>query len=310
MGLKEDSAAGQAIAAVTEGANTVLPLFVDFTSDLIDNVLETVTNNTLEQLQGYASLVASVSGTLADFQKRTLGGSLEDSALKYANDVVIQVFGADKTVQISGPSDSQTIEFDELKVDELKASFSGVTAKLPASSTEAKTFDEVLADPPAMPAPDLLSFAQAKLNRDTEASYRTLITLLKLGMQKIVMTDCTVRTSTTFHVDSKDTFQLSSSQTDQAYSTSAFNWGINASRTATTSLQGKIAGFVLGRAVSSSISGGASGARSQTNLRLNVVNEKKTSLLNTDIDITGFVELKFRSDYFPSIDPANLPAPV
>src|SRR5215213_3879050 len=112
MALKEASAAGQAIAAVTDGAQAILPMFVDFTSGLINNVLESVTSSTLEQLEGYAELVSKVSGTLADFQKRTLGGTLDESALRYVNDVVIDVFGSDKTQEVTGLTDTKTIGFD------------------------------------------------------------------------------------------------------------------------------------------------------------------------------------------------------
>lgn len=320
MALKEDSAAGQAIAAVTDGAQAILPLFVNFTSGLINNVLESVTSSTLEQLEAYAGLVANVSGTLADFQKRTLGGTLDESALKYVNDVVIDVFGTNKTLEVSGPTDPQTVGFEAQKIEELKGSFAGTSASVPLlTGTVITTFDDpnvlVKAGTETAPTYDmkaayLLAFAKAKLDRDTEASYRTLIALLKLGMQKLVMTDCTIRTATTFHVDSQDTFETSSSQTETAYSQAAFNWGVNASRAASTSVQGKLFGFLIGRSVSSNISGSAGGSRFSSNLRVNVVNEKKTAVVNTDIDITGFVELKFRSDYFPSIDPSTLPAPV
>ncbi|MFL6203618.1 MAG: hypothetical protein ACJ76J_30995 [Thermoanaerobaculia bacterium] len=314
--LKEDSAAGQAIAAVTEGASATLPLFVDFTTGLVNNVLESVTASTLDQLRGYAELVSNVSGTLADFQKRTLGGTLDESALKYVNDVVIDVFATNPALEVSSPTDTQMIGFDPQKIEELKGSFSGVSATVPGG-TEPTIFDTALVQGGSTTAPtydmkaaDLVAFAVAKLDRDTEASYRTLIALVQLGVQRLVMDECTVRTSTTFHVDSRDSLEKSSSQTEQAYSQAAFNWGVSASRSANTSVQGKLFGFLIGRTVSSNISGSAGGSRFSSNLRVKIVNEKQSAVVNTDIDITGFVELKFRSDYFPSIDPSTLPAPV
>lgn len=313
----EDSAAKQAMERAAEGASAQLPLFVDFTSDLVRNVLETVIDSTVDQLEAYADLVAQVSGTLADYQARTLGAPPADAAKGYINDVVIQLFGKHKDTPVKWSAESPTpaeIEFDAATLDELKANFAGVLAPT-AASTSPGTFDKALLEPTAttstsMKTADLKAFAQAKLERDTEASYRTLITLLKLGLQKIVMTDCTIRTSITFHVDSQDTSERTSSQQAIDYSAKSLSWGVNAALSGSRTQRGKLAGNLVARSLGGSISGGASGSRVSSNLKVNLMNERKTSVLNTSIDITGFVELKFKSDYFPSIDPSAQPAPV
>lgn len=312
----EDSAAKQAMERAAEGASAQLPLFVEFTSDLVRNVLETVIDSTVDQLEAYADLVAQVSGTLADYQARTLGAPPAHAAKGYINDVVIKLFGKKKTTPVDWSSEPTNIEFDATTLDELKANFAGVLTPT-GTSTTPDTFDKALIPTPAtnptkweMTTADLKAFAQAKLERDTEASYRTLITLLKLGLQKIVMTECTVRTSITFHVDSQDTSERTSSQQAIDYSAKSLSWGVNAALSGSRTQRGKLAGNLVARSLGGSISGGASGSRVSSSLKVNLMNERKTSVLNTSIDITGFVEIKFKSDYFPSIDPSTQPAPV
>ncbi len=69
----ETSATSQAVETYKAAAEGVLPLFVDFTSSLIDNIFETIVGSSLKQLEAYADLVSKVAGGLAAYDHRVLG---------------------------------------------------------------------------------------------------------------------------------------------------------------------------------------------------------------------------------------------
>src|SRR5947199_2466465 len=137
----EDSAAGRAIAAVNNAAG-ILHEFVDFTSDLVRNVFKTMIDSSIEQFEAYADLVAKVSGTVAEYEYKSLGGDTGAAALKYINEVVLPAFGAvassnpvNPTLNAapsSTPSNltftPATISFDPNKLADLDGSFANITA--------------------------------------------------------------------------------------------------------------------------------------------------------------------------------------
>src|SRR5262249_52301532 len=156
-------------------------------------------------------------GTLAEYEYKSLGGDTGAAALKYANEVVLPTFGLldgqGNPPQLTAATDTAgnltftptTISFDPAKLADLHGSFARVTPlapPAPASSTAltkegtldqalVKTFDTT--DPSkltalAMPAAALYAFAVAKLQHEVKASYDKIVSILKLGMQKIVVT--------------------------------------------------------------------------------------------------------------------------
>src|SRR5215813_13595372 len=86
----EDSAAGRALQAATQAP---LSNFVEFTSSLVSNVLDTLVDNSIKQTRAYADLVAAVAGTVTDFEAKAIG-DIDQAALKYLNDVVLVPYGA------------------------------------------------------------------------------------------------------------------------------------------------------------------------------------------------------------------------
>lgn len=289
----EDSATGRALQAAVQGS-AVLDTFVDFTSDLIRNVFTTLVDTSMDQLEAYADLVAKVSGTVADFEARTIG-DVTVAGDKFIDEVLLPQFmlgyaAGDTIATVSDP-----VPLDATKVADFKVIFTGVTVSN-------QGIEGVITATPDITVANLKAFAQAKLKRDVQKSYDLLVTLLKLGMQKIVVTDGEIHTKLTFHVDAKDTDESSSSSTVNDTLNTSFNWGVSASRTATRSLAWKF----ISRSVASSISGSAGGARSQSVVKVNVANEKHTAQTSIGIDILGEVMVRFRSDFFPSFDPATV----
>jgi hypothetical protein len=316
----ENTAAGQALVVASEASTDILPQFVDFTSGLVRNVIATVVGATVDQLEAYADLVAKVSGSLANYEQRTIGDP-NLAAVKYINENLLPQFGLASPPVVSGHYDTagttwtttqsgsgSTLSFDPAKLDGLKAVFSGISATVKNSSgvSTATLFDDpsVLVPNPATNPTSydvntemLHSFAVAKLKQDVEKSFDKLVALLQLGMDKVSFEECTIRTSITLHTDSQQTATSSSSQSQFDYRASA------SSRT------GSLALSIIGRSFGFGLSGSASSSQVATNYQVNVVNETKTSIVNSQIDITGFVELKFISrDAFPKIDPQKVAA--
>ncbi|HYL75837.1 MAG TPA: hypothetical protein VEU96_16625, partial [Bryobacteraceae bacterium] len=115
--------------------------------------------------------------------------------------------------------------------------------------------------------------------------YNLMVTILKLGMQKLVIQNGMVRTKLTFHIDTTAISASSStdvsSQSQSVGARAGFSWG----------------GF------------GASGSYSSSIYRVHVVNETSSAATNLSIDILGEVQINFRTETFPTIDPTLVPKP-
>ena len=309
----ENSAAARALELISA---TNLNKFVDFTSGLVREVFKTLVSSTLEQLDAYAELVATVSGTLEQYEEKAVG-DVDLAAVDYLNKVILPSFEPSGTTpqQIqASTTDTALISFDPAKKNDLIAFFSGVVAKVknvpsPAPTPtpvvgDDDTFDRLLAEAGTslqMSVGNLKSFAAARLRRDLKLSYEKLVAILKLGMQKIVVTEGRINTALTFHVTSLDADEGTSSQTNVETSSRASNWALGGGMWGTRSLSGTVRGFVL--------SGSAGGSKTNTSTQVSVVNEKSTATTTLAFDITGSLELKFRSDFFPSFDPTVPLAP-
>lgn len=337
----EDSAAGRALELISA---TNLNKFVDFTSGLVREVFKTVIHSTLEQLEAYADLVATVSGTLADYEEKAFG-DVNVTAVDYLNSVVLPSFALPAASSTSAPQVTRTvgsdnavtfspatISFDPTKKTELIAFFSGINAEvksLPSTTTNPSqaltlggpaTFESLLVETtsalPSTPSTlemstdNLHAFAVARLRRDLKLSYEKLVTLLKLGMQKIVVTEGRINTSLTFHVASTDTDERKVSTREEDLSQRAFNWAVGGGLWGSKTLSGTIKGMVLSKSSGYSFSGSVGSSQSQVSLDVKTVNENSTAVTTLSFDITGALELKFRSDYFPSFDPTALTPPL
>lgn len=313
----EKSATGRAFAALAQ-FDAVSNTFVDFTTSLVRDVFRTLVDSSIEQLEAYADLVAKVSGSLADFEVRMVGDTAEFNkrGLSFFNDVVLPSFTSITTPYTSSDYSSFTpvgnVVFDLAKLTDVKAAFAGVSADYGApGSPDLKAFEDKLvgANGDEMSPADLHKFCVAKLRADVKGSYDKLVMILKLGMQKLVVTDGEIKTSLTFHVDSKDTDELTRTQVEQDYTQKTLNWGVAGGFGGSRKLSGKLSGNIISRSMGGSISGSIGGGSLKTSLKVNVMNEKKTAVTNAAVDITGGVTIHFKSDYFPSVDPSATTTP-
>lgn len=339
----ENSAAGRALAAVGD-ISGALDDFTDFTVSLVENVFKVVIDSTLDQLEAYAELVASVSGSLADYEARMLGNSAgqEQKGLDYINEVIIQQFSTSNTlatldkVKAHG---NMTIPFDKAKVSALRTLLSGIQATVAVSelpdNSAAKVDDTSYTKPPTQPpnasvlfdevlkvdnvtnpttweidASHLHRFALAKLKKEVKASYDKLVVVLKLGMQKVVITDGEIATSLTFHTDSTDSDSLDSTTAETESDVRSRGFTASLRGRGSGSRSGPLSGGIISRSLGGSISASGGASRVRSKLKVNVVNEKKAAVTNLSVDITGRVKICFRTDAFPSYDATNPPVPA
>lgn len=289
--------------------------FVGFTTHLLHDVFEILLDSTIEQLEAYADLVANVSGSLAAYEVRMVGNdaAFKERAIQYINDVITPSFADPNSigaVVVEGPPETFTpasFAFDPSKIEAARTAFTGVIVTDPPPGG---TFDDLLGTGNTMTMANMVALVIAKLKQDVKASYDKLATILKIGMQKLVVTDGEVKTSLTWHVDATDTDEIASQNIDQSFDQRAVNWNVSRVATRSTSLAGQLFGMTLGRARGAVTTAGAGGSRTRTELKVQVVNEKKTAVTHLNVDITESVTVRFKSETFPPFDPATVPAPV
>jgi len=257
--------------------------FVEFTTELVTDVYNVIIKASLEQLNTYADFVSQIAQSIEDYEQGVIGTD-ENAQKEKADDYIVNVLRlADSPEDISGNIDITG------KEEALKQHFLGVTI---SDGSEEKSIDKY---DKQIPADDLRSFVTAKLSKNARDSYNLIKTVLKIGMQKVVVTDGEIHTRLTFHVDATDTYD----KTANDYSGDASNWGIRGSLTGRYgSPAGRVAGVMLG----SFIGGGVSAGYGSRKYSVSVVNEKSTAATNVTADILGDVRIQFRTETFPTIE--------
>jgi hypothetical protein len=247
--------------------------FIEFTSGLITGVFDTLLDATLKQLQAYSQLVQSVSMTLDQY----VNGSTLDAD---TCDAYLKGFG------VEDGADTVKYQFDQAVWDKLKTEFAGVKVKL-TNETSDKSFSEAYPENPTNTVQqyeatkdDLQKFAKKKL---ATAEYNLLVTVLKLGMQKLVVSNGFIRTKLTFHVDATEMTKTTSTQAS------------------VRSTSGSLSGGFASRRVN------VGGSFSASSLKVKVVNESSVAATNLSVDVIGEVQINFRSETFPAIDVASQP---
>jgi hypothetical protein len=291
----EDSAAGRALQAATQAP---LRNFVEFTSTLVSNVFDTLVDNSIRQTRAYADLVASVAGTLADFEARTIGDPAE-AAANYLTTVVFPTYGGTATPVLptppfaTAPTISGNTKFTNPDVEQI---YAGVTATI-GGTDKVFALDANL----NIPTAELFELTKVLLGKQAQRTYQDLKALVALGVQYIVIENGTLKTSLTFHTDSVDSASADSSNTRTDFENASRTFNASLARTATNSFGAQLARFHFGRSVTTTLGGSVNDSRYSSSLNVNVVNEKKSAVTNLSIDIAGSMELQFRTQQFPTV---------
>lgn len=279
--------------------------FVEFTTKLIRDTLQSLLDITLDQMEAYAELVAAVSKTLSQFTTDTFG----------TNEEYIRNYLSDKL--IITPADTGTITTikipTEANYDDLVVFFAGIL--IPTDVDPNTAFDVKFPKPDpwseisleSANLPIFKEFVTAKMTSQAADTQGRLEALLKLGMQKLVIEKGEIYTKLIFHVDSHQASESTESKFQNTYSEKISNWG--AAKPSLMPGPGNtlpisvLAKKTFGRAMVGSISANGGQNKTVTNLNVKVVNEKSTSATNLTIDIIGSVKIEFKTDYFPSYIP-------
>ena len=134
-------------------------------------------------------------------------------------------------------------------------------------------------------ATDLTVIVAAYLKKDAADRYAVLVTILKLGMQKIVVTEGVIESKLTFHVDASQTMETSRQITDRK----ASGWQAGLNLSATIPIKKIPVNAALG------------GSGGQSRLTVTVANERMSAAVNMKADIMGSVRLVFRTESFPAL---------
>ncbi|MFC0274380.1 hypothetical protein ACFFIX_23825 [Metabacillus herbersteinensis] len=248
--------------------------FVDFTVDLVRGVYQVILNGSIEQLKAYAEFVSSVAKTLEDYQAEVIGANGQEELNTKADSYIKEIFQLEPTTSTHALTDDQ--------YNNMMEHFSGVTI---TTGNESKSFDNLTekSGTRSITNENLRLLVIAKLKQSAKESYDLIKTILKIGMQKVVVTNGEIFTKLTFHVDTQDTYE----KTNNNYNTRSSGWGL---------------GGAVGGSIGKLFGGSLSGGYRSSNLNVSVVNEKSTAASNVNVDVLGSVKIQFRTETFPSID--------
>lgn len=291
----EDSAAGRALQATAQAPTEN---FVKFTNTLISGVFDTLVQFEMQQTHIYTEMVASVAGTVQDFEAKTIG-NVDEAAVKYLTDVVLPTYEGTAAPPLptppfaTAPTISGTTTFIKPEVAQI---YGGVTATISGSE---KTF--ALDTSNVIPTDELFEFTKELLRKKARGTYEELKALVAAGMDGIEITEGSLETKMTFHTEATDSASLDSTNTRTDFQNRSRTFAGNLSRSATNTFGGNIAKFHFGRAVTNTLAGSYNDNSYSSSLNVNVVNEKKTAVTNLRTDISGGMLLRFRMKRFPGV---------
>ncbi len=295
----EESAVGMATRAMAENEGVFIN-FVDFTTDLLSNVVQTLTQSTLDQLEAYADLVQAISGSVDAYEQRMYPDLTSDSgeAMRYINDAIGGTYALNPWTPITKTGatfSSSTVTIAEDKVSDFIAHFAGVTANVTVNGVTGKHAmgDTGVLTPSNtnqnISITNLYEFVLAKFRREIGSGYDRLVTILQMGMQQLVVEGGSVETAVSVRVTGQDT------NAAQLKEQSSLD------KTISGSLGGKVAGKILKKVASGNLGGKLSGKRSSTSI--SVRTEQKSASTTVEATMSGRVHFKFATKTLPSVGP-------
>jgi hypothetical protein len=286
----EDSAAGRALEIWTKAP---LTNFVDFTSTLVKGVFDTLIETEMQQTQNYTALVASIAGTLADFEVKTFG-DVNVATVNYINEVILPTYGGTPSPFTQPASTATTLTTFTTK--DVEQVYAGVSATI---GTAEKTF--ALDANNAILDVELFELTKALLKKQARRTWDDLRALVAAGVHHVDIEDGEIATSLTFHTDSVDSASRDVSNTTTTFANKSRSFAANLTRTGGRTFGGQIGAFQLGRTVASSLGAGYGSSSFSSTLSVNVVNENTRAVTNMSVDVTGSLKLRFRTTRFPSV---------
>lgn len=233
--------------------------FPTFVADLIKGTFQAIVNASIQQMEAYGQLLANVAKTVDQF----MADNITDNQ---ARDYLVGRYPGHFQLEVSDKAARLRVrdKADDLPKPNFKQDF---------SMPEEVDLDDDVAEEKLVPA------ARRQL---AQSRHSMLSTMMLMGINRIVVTSGRIKATMGFHIDAKDHGRVETA--------SQFDWQ-NETR----------ARFGYGGGLLGGIFGGPSGSVETRNTVAYVSSTKKDSSddLNVNADLTGEVELKFKSDYFP-----------
>ncbi|HXG68811.1 MAG TPA: hypothetical protein VNO70_27180 [Blastocatellia bacterium] len=233
--------------------------FPTFVADLIKGTFQAIVNASIQQMEAYGQLLANVAKTVDQFMAENITDN-------QARDYLVGRYPGHFRLEVSDKA--ARLRVRDKADDQPKPNF-----KLDLNLPEDADLDDDVAEEKLVPA------ARRQL---AQSRHSMLSTMVLMGINRIVVTSGRIKATMGFHIDAKDHGRVETA--------SQFDWQ-NETR----------ARFGYGGGLLGGIFGGPSGSVQTRNTVAYVSSTKKDSSddLNVNADLTGEVELKFKSDYFP-----------
>lgn len=273
--------------------------FAEFTNKLVSGVFQSVISASIDQMKAYASLVEQVSKSTEQFINDTIGA---DSV---ARNVTADLFIKDNLaidLPVDAPA-STTLSITPPQFENLTTTFTGF--KVDGKSIDDPANMKAPAGTPSITSiklPVLRSFVIAQLERSASESHNLLITMMKIGMQKVVVTKGHIKTKLTFDVAARERSSESSFAKHLDKSKKIAAGGRVSTATGLSGI------FGVQKLVSDSLNAGAGLAAAgegaiedSTILNVSVVSSKNSAATNLNAEIIGEVLIEFSTETFPSV---------
>jgi len=233
--------------------------FPTFVADLIKGTFQAIVNASIQQMEAYGELLANVAKTVDQFMADNITDNQARDFVAARYPGHFRIEAGDNAAQLRVRDRA-----DNLPKPNFKSDFN-----LP----EDVDLDDDAAEEKLVPA------ARRQL---AQSRHSMLSTMMLMGINRIVVTSGKIRAQMGFRIDARDHAKVQTA--------SQFDWQNE------VKAQMGFGGGLLG-----SIFGGPSGSVETRNSVTYVSSTKKDSSDELDVhaDLTGEVELKFKSDYFP-----------
>jgi hypothetical protein len=233
--------------------------FPTFVADLIKGTFQAIVNASIQQMEAYGQLLANVAKTVDQFMAENITDN-------QARDYLVGRYPGHFRLEVSDKA--ARLRVRDTADDQPKPNF-----KADLNIPEDVDLDDDLAEEKLMPA------ARRQL---AQSRHSMLSTMVLMGINRIVVTSGRIKATMGFHIAAKDQGRVATA--------SEFDWQHDTR-----------ARFGYGGGLLGGIFGGPSGGVETRNTVAYVSSTKKDSSddLNVSADLTGEVEIKFKSDYFP-----------
>ena len=242
--------------------------FPEFTTKLITDTFDALVASNLKQQQAYIELLQATSKSLSTF--------INDTKDVIGAEEIIRLFAAIVPPVDSTPKDSPTAL--EPGGGQLTAEQAEVLNQELAVVDGGTTFNNDVAKAGKYQSADYQKLVDPAAVRLAANKYTLLQEMVKLGMLRLVVTDGTIDTRLNFTAYGSDTMTRVANQTNRN--------NLSVSATAKT-------GDFMSKWLS------VSASTNYSTVNVNTVDTTTTSSSTVDVNITGAVTIKFRTDYLP-----------